>query len=111
MQAHFELISTDDNSFKQNENCIAFGPGRDMFESTEIIAKKQYSKAKELFNSTEKRVDGDIQFIYQNINMSDFEVKLSANQTVRTCKPALGYSFAAGTTDGEGASMVESNIC
>ena len=38
--------------------------------------------------------------------MSDYEIKLSANKTVRTCKPALGFAFAAGTTDGEGASMV-----
>ena len=77
-----------------------------MFESTAIIAKKQYSKAKELFVANGTKVSGDIQFIYQNIDMSNYEVKLSPNRTVKTCKPALGFSFAAGTTDGEGASMV-----
>lgn len=90
----------------QNEKCIAFGPGKDMFESTAIIAKKQYSKAKELFVGNGTKVSGDIQFIYQNIDMSHYEVKLSDNQTVTTCKPALGFAFAAGTTDGEGAPMV-----
>jgi neutral ceramidase len=77
-----------------------------MFESTKIIAQKQYKKAKELFNSAQTKVKGDIEYIYQNINMSHYEVKLSQNKTVFTCKPALGFSFAAGTTDGEGASMV-----
>ena len=27
------------------QNCIASGPGKDMFESTEIIAKNQFRKA------------------------------------------------------------------
>nr|XP_057925239.1 neutral ceramidase [Doryrhamphus excisus] len=47
--------------------CKAFGPGEDMFDSTNIIGLNIYRKAK-----------------------------------VTTCKPALGHSFAAGTTDGGG---------
>merc|ERR1719419_135464 len=34
--------------------------------------------------------------------MTQYEVKLADGSTVTTCKPALGYSFAAGTTDGPG---------
>lgn len=30
----------------QNENCVASGPGKDMFESTWIIGQKQYDKGK-----------------------------------------------------------------
>ena len=30
----------------QNEDCIASGPGKDMFDSTRIIAEKQYNKGK-----------------------------------------------------------------
>lgn len=77
-----------------------------MFESTKIIALKQYKKAKELFTSSQTKVKGDIEYIYQNINMSHYEVQLPSNQTIYTCKPALGFSFAAGTTDGEGAPWV-----
>lgn len=29
----------------QNEMCVAFGPGKDMFDSTKIIAENQYKKA------------------------------------------------------------------
>uniref|UniRef100_A0A2K6P2G7 Neutral ceramidase n=1 Tax=Rhinopithecus roxellana TaxID=61622 RepID=A0A2K6P2G7_RHIRO len=47
--------------------CIAMGPGRDMFDSTQIIGRAMYQRAK-----------------------------------AKTCKPALGYSFAAGTIDGVG---------
>ncbi|KAF6107544.1 N-acylsphingosine amidohydrolase 2B [Phyllostomus discolor] len=47
--------------------CMATGPGQDMLDSTQIIGRTLYQKAK-----------------------------------VKTCKPALGYSFAAGTIDGAG---------
>lgn len=30
----------------QNELCVAFGPGRDMFDSTRIIGERQYSLGK-----------------------------------------------------------------
>ena len=32
--------------FVQNEMCVAFGPGKDMFDSTRIIGEKQYSLGK-----------------------------------------------------------------
>ena len=32
--------------FVQNEKCIAFGPGKDMFDSTRIIGEKQYTLGK-----------------------------------------------------------------
>uniref|UniRef100_A0A8C0LQ95 Neutral ceramidase n=1 Tax=Canis lupus dingo TaxID=286419 RepID=A0A8C0LQ95_CANLU len=48
--------------------CMATGPGLDMFNSTQIIGRIIYERAK-----------------------------------VKTCKPALGYSFAAGTIDGFGS--------
>ena len=35
--------------FLQNEKCIAFGPGNDMFESTKIIATKQFEMGKVRF--------------------------------------------------------------
>ena len=35
--------------------------------------------------------------------MTDQEVALNTTHKVYTCKPAMGFSFAAGTTDGPGA--------
>ncbi|XP_054154941.1 uncharacterized protein LOC128953485 [Oppia nitens] len=96
----FDYITSTCNG--QNDKCIAFGPGKDMFDSTSIIANKQYQKAKELFASNDHKLRGSIQYIYQTVNMSDYTVNLATNTSVKTCKPALGYSFGAGTTDGEG---------
>ena len=41
----YRLISSCMFSW-QNEQCVAFGPGKDMFDSTRIIAEKQYSLGK-----------------------------------------------------------------
>lgn len=84
--------------------CIATGPGRDMFESTEIIATRQYEKALQLFENADQIVSGPVSFVHQHVDMSKqaFRSK-KTGQTVSTCKPAMGYSFAAGTVDGPGA--------
>jgi len=84
--------------------CIAFGPGKDMFESTKIIAERQFKKSYELFSNPENSVElsGPVQYIHQWVDMSSYPVNLQNGSVVSTCKPALGYSFAAGTTDGPG---------
>jgi len=89
-----------------NTKCIASGPGKDMFESTKIIGNKQYLKAMELYKYASEKLDGDVKFIKQNVNMSDQEVVVK-NVTHKTCLPAMGYSFAAGTTDGPGMAGFE----
>lgn len=86
-----------------NDKCIAFGPGSDMFDSTRIIGEKQYTKARELFDTAKKTIEGPVSYIHQHVDMSDVTVVLSNNQTGKTCKPAMGLSFAAGTIDGCGA--------
>lgn len=83
--------------------CIASGPGRDMFESTKIIGERQCTKAKDLWDNAKTAINGPVEFIQQYVDMSNVLVVLSDNSTVRTCPPAMGYSFAAGTTDGPGA--------
>lgn len=80
--------------------CMASGPGRDMFESTQIIGRIIYQKAKELYASASQEVTGPVLAAHQWVNMTDVSVQLNATHTVKTCKPALGYSFAAGTIDG-----------
>ncbi|KAG7217805.1 hypothetical protein INR49_020885 [Caranx melampygus] len=112
--------------------CQAFGPGDDMFDSTRIIGHNIYRKAKvpvfppvclpvclstclstcppvslsvhlqELYAAAEKEVTGFLHSAHQWINMTDVSVQINSTHTVSTCKPALGHSFAAGTTDGGG---------
>merc|ERR1719500_867173 len=88
----------------RTQMCIASGPGKDMFESTKIIAERQFKKSYEMFSNPDMNTElsGPIQFIHQWVDMSSYQVSLSNGSMVSTCKPALGYSFAAGTTDGPG---------
>uniref|UniRef100_A0A4W4E0J3 Neutral ceramidase n=1 Tax=Electrophorus electricus TaxID=8005 RepID=A0A4W4E0J3_ELEEL len=82
--------------------CVAFGPGNDMFESTRIIGQNIYKKAKELYGSAGQEVRGSVHTAHQWVNMTDVTIHLNSTHSVKTCKPALGHSFAAGTTDGGG---------
>uniref|UniRef100_A0A8C6LBN1 Neutral ceramidase n=1 Tax=Nothobranchius furzeri TaxID=105023 RepID=A0A8C6LBN1_NOTFU len=84
------------------KECKAFGPGEDMFDSTKIIGHSIYMKAKELYANAVEEVTGPIHAAHQWVNMTDVTVQINETHTVSTCKPALGHSFAAGTTDGGG---------
>ncbi|CAL8262105.1 unnamed protein product [Arctogadus glacialis] len=82
--------------------CHAYGPGEDMFESTRLIGHNIYKKAKELYGKADWEVTGFLHAAHQWVNMTDVTVQINSTHTARTCKPALGHSFAAGTTDGGG---------
>jgi neutral ceramidase len=105
------------------ENCIAFGPGTngDMFESTQIIGNKQYEFSLELLGdeaatqranmqkdrknkvkSVAEKVTGPVDYRHTYVKMSTLNVTLSNGSVKTLCSPAMGYSFAAGTTDGPG---------
>ncbi|XP_015280090.1 PREDICTED: neutral ceramidase [Gekko japonicus] len=82
--------------------CIASGPGRDMLESTKLIGRNIYLKAKELSAAAYEEINGPLSSVHQWVDMSNVTVWLNATHSAKTCKPALGYSFAAGTMDGPG---------
>jgi len=57
-----------------------------------------------LEKKNQTKIDGDeVDFVHVFRDMSNINVKLDSGKTVKTCKPSMGYSFAAGTTDGPGA--------
>lgn len=86
----------------KNELCVAAGPGKDMFDSTRIIGEKQFDLGKTLYKSASKKLTGPVEYRHTFLNMSGLPVTI--NGTVHhTCKSAMGYAFAAGTTDGPGA--------
>ncbi|TPX46236.1 ceramidase [Synchytrium endobioticum] len=97
-----DLITSTCNG--RNELCIARGPGWEIgdFESTRIIGERQYLVASHLFQSTNISVHGSLDFRLKYVDMSSVSLQVD-NRTVTTCKAAMGYSFAAGTTDGVGA--------
>ncbi|XP_069125052.1 uncharacterized protein [Argopecten irradians] len=87
----------------RNEMCVAFGPGKDMFESTKIIGENQYKKALDLYRTASVKLSGPVDFRHSYVDMTNVQVQVNATTKVQTCKPAMGMSFAAGTTDGPGA--------
>jgi neutral ceramidase len=89
------------------KTCIAFGPGDNMVESTSIIAGKLLDKAKELFDQAEpEEVTGPVKYIHQYVDMPNEKATITlangTEQEIQGCPPAMGYSFAGGTTDGPG---------
>lgn len=94
----------------KNELCYGRGPGHpDEFASTRVIGERQFKKATELFNSATEQLSGAINYIHVYLDFSKIEVKLppvvsgNPEPVVKTCPAAMGFSFAAGTTDGPGA--------
>ncbi|KAJ4768437.1 Neutral ceramidase [Rhynchospora pubera] len=92
----------------KNELCYGRGPGYpDEFESTRIIADRQFEKAVELFNSASEEIQGKIGSRHIYMDFSKLEVAITASngkqEVVKTCPAAMGFAFAAGTTDGPGA--------
>ncbi|RTG81857.1 neutral ceramidase [Schistosoma bovis] len=61
------------------QNCIAYGPGSDMFESTKLIAYKQFEKAWLLFNNATTEINGPINFIHQFIDMTNISLNYKMN--------------------------------
>jgi neutral ceramidase len=89
----------------QSETCHGEGPGSDDFNSTQIIGYQQFIAALSAYNKAEIEIKGYFNYIHQWVDMSKVQVQpqfTGLNQTVSTCIPALGDSFAAGTTDGAG---------
>lgn len=92
----------------KNELCYGRGPGYpDEFESTRIIGERQFKKAVELFNAASEKLSGKIDYIHTYVDFSSLDVTIptegGGTSTVKTCPAAMGFAFAAGTTDGPGA--------
>ncbi|THH28983.1 hypothetical protein EUX98_g5201 [Antrodiella citrinella] len=107
------------------EDCHGRGPGfrTSDFASNLIIAQKQADGAQTLMsgNGALASVNGPVGWVHVYLNMwvsipgfdgsslnvlvdrSFHSFQLPNGTTVETCPPAMGYSFAGGTTDGPGA--------
>ncbi|KAL3518113.1 hypothetical protein ACH5RR_020702 [Cinchona calisaya] len=92
----------------KNELCYGRGPGYpDEFESTRIIGERQFKKAVDLFNTASEQLKGKVDYRHTYLDFSKLEVTISkeggGTEVVKTCPAAMGFAFAAGTTDGPGA--------
>ncbi|KAK8683444.1 hypothetical protein V6N13_039505 [Hibiscus sabdariffa] len=92
----------------KNELCYGRGPGYpDEFESTRIIGERQFNKAVDLFNKASEQLKGTVDYRHTFLDFSQLEVTIpnsgGGSEVVKTCPAAMGFAFAAGTTDGPGA--------
>ncbi|CAE6505603.1 unnamed protein product [Rhizoctonia solani] len=89
----------------KTQDCHGRGPGFRVsdFESNLIIGTNQFNGAKTLMGSTLPSVAGAVRSLHSYVNMSSYSFALANGTAVTTCPPAMGYSFAGGTTDGPGA--------
>lgn len=61
----------------------------------------------ELFNTATEKLTGKIVYRHSYVDFSNLEVSFSKDgeydEVIKTCPAAMGFAFAAGTTDGPGA--------
>ncbi|KAI0333228.1 Neutral/alkaline nonlysosomal ceramidase [Cubamyces sp. BRFM 1775] len=89
----------------KTEDCHGRGPGFRIsdYESNKIIAQYQVDGAKTLMGQQLTPITGPVKWVHTYMNMSFRSFTLPNGTSVQTCPPAMGYSFAGGTTDGPGA--------
>lgn len=73
-----------------------------MYESAEIIARKQYDLSEKMLRNVTTVLKGPVEYRHSFLNMENQQVVLDDGTIGKTCPAAVGYSFAAGTTDGFG---------
>lgn len=71
------------------------------------VGKRQFEPAKALYDSLDTKgtavTGSSVKSFHTFQDMSNFSFPLANGSYVHTCPAALGYSFAAGTSDGPGA--------
>ena len=63
-----------------------------------IIAQHQVDGARTLMGQSLAPVSGVVKYVHTYMNMTYRQFQLPNGTTVQTCPPAMGYSFAGGTT-------------
>lgn len=69
----------------RTEKCIAFGPGKTMYESNRIIGQRQYETARTLYDNAETFLDGSrsVSFRHTYVDMQVIN-RLKTQQTIHT---------------------------
>jgi len=81
---------------------LNIGTNGDIFESTQIIGHQQFEHAVSLIGAAEAILSGSVDYRHSYVRMKGLNVTTSSGSTSALCSPAMGYAFAAGTTDGPG---------
>ena len=65
-----------------------------MFESTQIIGRKQYNKAKQLFDSATEELVGPVNYRLKYVDMTDLDVTLANGTKVIFLLSKIGNYFS-----------------
>ncbi|PJZ44530.1 neutral/alkaline non-lysosomal ceramidase N-terminal domain-containing protein [Leptospira brenneri] len=96
------FAQANEGDVSPNLNLDNTGPGKDIYDSSFIIGKRQFLASQEILKSAGKRLSGGISFTQRFIDMSKHPVSSEfsgTGKTETTCPSAYGYSFAAGSTE------------
>jgi neutral ceramidase len=98
------FAQTNAGDVTPNLNLNNTGPGKTDVESTQIIGSRQARAAEKLFAGAKEPISGPIDFRHEYVDFSKLDVadEFTGNGLRRTCASALGYSFAAGSTEDGG---------
>jgi neutral ceramidase len=75
------------------------GPGINDLDSSRIIGENQYLASLRLYQSATTLLKGPIDFRHKYFKISEKDILPRYSQDgkpAKTCRPAVGYSFAAG---------------
>jgi neutral ceramidase len=98
------FAQTNAGDVTPNLNLNNTGPGKNDVESTQIIGARQARAAEKLFDEAHEPLQGPIEFRHAFVDFSRLAVagEFTGAGPERTCPSALGYSFAAGSTEDGG---------
>ncbi|KAF7894917.1 hypothetical protein EAF00_006731 [Botryotinia globosa] len=107
-QCSFENSTCSDG---KSQYCHARGPFFRVKDngasSCHEVGKRQFQPAKKLYDEADTKLTAvsgsSVKSFHTFQDMSNFSFPLENGSYVHTCPAALGYSFAAGTSDGPGA--------
>ncbi|KAG0484124.1 hypothetical protein HPP92_012208 [Vanilla planifolia] len=105
IHAHYSLFKQLSVSFPATGGSQVDG-FPDEFENTFIIGNRQFMKAVDLFTAATEKIKGKVDYHHTYLDLSNLEVaipSIDGQKIGRTCPAAMGFAFAAGTTDGPGA--------
>jgi neutral ceramidase len=91
----------------------AKGPGKDDVESTRIIGQRQAREAEKLLTEAREALHGPVEYRHEFVDFSQLPVaaEFTGAGPQQTSPSALGYSFAAGSTeDGGGSPMFKEGM-
>lgn len=96
------FAQANEGDVSPNLNLNNTGPGKDMYDSSFIIGKRQFVASQQILKLEGKRLSGGLSFTQRFIDMSKHPVTSEfsgTGKTETTCPSAYGYSFAAGSTE------------